>query len=279
MNFYRYTIGCYHGSKKGMGNITDQDLLFQYNIMSPETMLRIARLSLFARIMEKAPAILTRLVMDLSEIAVGWPRQVGDDLRWLCGSAIFNSEAARPFKEWGEYVATRGKYFRGQVKKYAKLRYANTYCPLLPDAFVPLSTLCCSVEGCPFTAGTKQQLAVHMFKIHNMKSVWKIYVGDLFVCPICLKYFHTRERVLNHVRYRSEVCRHNLVLRDVKWTEQQVMDFDTCDSVGHKEAQATGKRRHRVEAPVVQLEGPLQPILLLGNASSHHSLGVGHRHC
>ena len=37
-------------------------------------------------------------------------------------------------------------------------------------------------------------------------------------------------------------------------------------------------RRHLVEAPVVQLVGPLQPILLLGNDSSHHPLGLGHRH-
>ena len=176
-------------------------------------------------------------------------------------------------------VANSGKYFRGQVKKYAKLRYSNTYCPIASDVYLPPVTVHCTVEGCSYTAGSRQRMAVHMFKVHNIKSVWKLYVGDLLFCPICLKYFHTRERVLNHIRYRSEVCRHNLVLRDVQWTEQQVLEFDICDSVGHKEAQATGKRRHRVEAPVVQLAGPLQPILLLGDASSHHQLGVGHRHC
>ena len=120
-------------------------------------------------------------------------------------------------------------------------------------------------------------MALHKFKVHKVKSIWKNYLGDLLFCPICLKFFHTRERVLNHIRYRSEVCRHNLVLRDIKWIEQQILEFDSSDELAHKEAQATGKRRHHAGDPVLQLAGPLQPILLIGKASAHHPLGVGHR--
>ena len=120
-------------------------------------------------------------------------------------------------------------------------------------------------------------MALQKFKVHNVKSVWKNYLGDLLFCPVCLKYFHSRESVLNHIRYRSEVCRHNLVMRDIQWTEQQIQDFDSSDVSAHKEAQATGKRRHHAGAPVLQLAGPLQPILLIGRQSVHRPLGAGHR--
>ena len=83
--------------------------------------------------------------------------------------------------------------------------------------------------------------------------------------------------MLNHVRYRSEVCRHNLVLRNKMWTDD-VAEMDSCETDAHKKAQASGKRRHQAEAPVFQLAGPLEPILLLQNESSHHPLGMGHRH-
>ena len=139
-------------------------------------------------------------------------------------------------------------------------------------------TFACCVEGCPFLASSKQQLAMHSFKVHKVKSVWGNYLGGFVFCPICPKLFHTRERVLSHTRYRSEICRHNLVMRDTKWTDEEDAEMDLNEADCHKKSQATGKRRHHTEAPVLQLVGPLQPILLLGSESSHHFLGLGHRY-
>ena len=62
------------------------------------------------------------------------------------------------------------------------------------------------------------------------------------------------------------------------WTDAEVAEMDLNEADCHKKSQATGKRKHYAEAPVVQLVGPLQPILLLGSESSHYSLGLGHRH-
>ena len=87
MKLYRLTIGMYHGNKKGIENINDEDILYQYNITNPSTMIRVARLSLWSRILCKAPKIVIDLCMDLASIQVGWPKAVQDDLRWLSGSA------------------------------------------------------------------------------------------------------------------------------------------------------------------------------------------------
>ena len=60
------------------------------------------------------------------------------------------------------------------------------------------------------------------------------------------------------------------------WSQEEIDAMDLNDSAAHADAQKSGKRRHAAELAVVQLAGPLQPILLLGPASNHHPLGVGH---
>ena len=62
------------------------------------------------------------------------------------------------------------------------------------------------------------------------------------------------------------------------WTDAEITEMDLNEAECHTKSQATGKRWRHVVAPAVQLVGPLQPILLLGKESSHHSLGLGHRH-
>ena len=176
-------------------------------------MIRIARLSLWSRILCKTPEVVKSLCFDMAKVNVGWPSAVYGDLKWASGATFFQAAVGRSFEDWAAYIGNNSKYFRGQIKKFSKLRYANIP-PVGPGSRCSSeqsATFSCSQIGCPFKTATKQQLAVHMFKIHKIKSMWKNYLGDYIHCPICLKLFHTRQRVLNHVRYRSEVCRHNLV--------------------------------------------------------------------
>ena len=79
----------------------------------------------------------------------------------------------------------------------------------------------------------------------------------------------------------EQIRRHNLVLcfKNKMFTDEEIAAMDMMDAECHKRAQASGKRRHHAEAQVVQLVGPLEPILLLGGESTHHALGRGHRHC
>ena len=256
--------------------VSDQDILYENDIMCPDTILRVARLCLLSRLNEKAPMVLMSMILDLAVCNVGWPKQVTEDLKWLCSSSVYSAASSRSFSEWAEYTKGNGKYFRGQVKKYAKLRYADTYCSKSFTITPGVNSQACTIDGCRFVCDSRQKMGLHVFKVHGIKSVWKQYVGNLLFCPICLKYFHTRERVLNHVRYRSEICRHNMVLRDLKWSVSEIDAMDADDLSSHVEAQKSGKRRHAVESQVVQLEGPLEPILLIGKGSSHHPLGIGH---
>ena len=68
-----------------------------------------------------------------------------------------------------------------------------------------------------------------------------------------------------------------MVLRDLKLDISEINAMDADDLSSHVEAQRSGKRRHAVELQVIQLQGPLEPILLIGKGSGHHPLGIGHK--
>ena len=175
MKLYRYTIGMYHGNKIGNVSSTDKDLLYQHCTTSPESMIRVARLFLWFRIMRKVPEIMTTLCFDMAKANIGWPVAVHGDLRWLSGSGKFAGAVGRSFEDWGRYMRDNSKCFRGQVEKFSKLRFADTYCPPMgpSSSHEQPATFACGHEGCPFLASSKQQLAIHSFKVHEVRSIWK----------------------------------------------------------------------------------------------------------
>ena len=58
---------------------------------------------------------------------------------------------------------------------------------------------------CSCTFPTAQQLAVHAFRLHQVRAEESYYVQSE-VCPGCLRTFHTTFRVLQHLRYRGSLC-------------------------------------------------------------------------
>ena len=134
-------------------------------------------------------------------------------------------------------------------------------------------------EMCGNAFRTKQALAVHRFKTHGSKSIERQYLPGT-QCPICLVEFWTRERVINHVRYRSKVCRENLLVRLPELSQQQADHLDEFEQETFRKMQACGNRRHKAIEPCIQASGPLLLIVLdPDRVSAHHPLGKGHSRC
>ena len=87
-----------------------------------------------------------------------------------------------------------------------------------------------------------------------------------------------RERVVNHIRYRSKVCRNHHFLNPPPYTIEQANDFDNAVAEANRDLHHKGSRRHKAVLPRVKLQGPLVQIttLSLGTLSTHHPLGRGH---
>ena len=98
-------------------------------------------------------------------------------------------------------------------------------------------------------------------------------------CPVCMLYFHNRVRLLNHLKYRSSVCRLNLTLAGPLITVDAARTLDVACRELRRELYAMGLRAHAARAPVFRLPGPLPPAVVFDDLSSrHHVLGIGRRH-
>ena len=133
----------------------------------------------------------------------------------------------------------------------------------------------CSECGACFN--TLQKLSLHLFKKHGIRNLWRRYVHEHTHCPVCLRSFWIRERLINHIRYRSVVCKHNVIFRGFRCTEDEACEVDESVKLEHVQLQKAGKRRHATCEPAIRLSGPLAPVLLPDNIkpSEHHALGHG----
>ena len=120
-----------------------------------------------------------------------------------------------------------------------------------------------------------QQLALHKLRAHKQKDPIRLCV-PVTLCLVCSREFHTRERMFNHVKYKSSVCRNNLLIRGPLISEEKADSLDQAVST-NVQLQCSGHRRHHVLEPSCRLQGPLHRVLLVGESlSDHHPLGRGH---
>ena len=114
-----------------------------------------------------------------------------------------------------------------------------------------------------------------MFKKHGLKSVERCYVQTTY-CPVCMIEFKNRERVLNHIRYRSEVCRENLLMGPPCITHEQADVLDLAEKDMIKSYLNKGHSRSYAEKSCVQMYGPFSDIVIDPDMESkHHPLGKG----
>ena len=162
------------------------------------------------------------------------------------------------------------------MRKYCKSPFANMVeqwasSPALKAFAAPIECSHCGV-----LCKSYQAYAVHLPRKHNVKSKFRMYVmGN--TCKVCLVNFHTRERCLNHVRYRSKVCKHNYLLRGPVLDEAEASLLDAADYAENRILYAKGLRRHQALCPSMRAFGPLLP-LLNERPSKHHPLGFGHNY-
>ncbi len=117
---------------------------------------------------------------------------------------------------------------------------------------------------------------VRLFMDHATLS---IYLSVLSIVLFALCFFHNRVRLLNHLKYRSTVCRLNLMMSGPLISVEQADVLDEGCRDLRRRRYAAGLRAHSVCAePCFRLCGPL-PLPLIIDGSKHtnncHMLGFG----
>ncbi len=89
-------------------------------------------------------------------------------------------------------------------------------------------------------------------------------------------YFHNRTRILDHLKYRSRVCRLSLLMQGPLITKDEAQSLDGACREAKRKLYALGLRAHAASNPVFRLTGPIQhPPFFTGGYGNVHILGLG----
>ena len=145
-----------------------------------------------------------------------WACCVLKDLRWYAKFPGFSVASTATFSEWVDLVVNNYKACKKLIIKTTKSKWAtcaNEWAQRGLNKDMGKHFAC---DVCDIMLASKQQLCLHRFKKHGLKSIERKYLATTH-CPICLMEFHTRERVLNHVKFRSDICRELSLVRKRLW--------------------------------------------------------------
>ena len=159
-------------------------------------------------------------------------------------------------------------------------KFANFDVPVSVPSVAPPLFLNSHCLECGKTFSSYQRLALHRKKKHGIRDPVDCLVNSVH-CLVCMKFFHNRVRLLNHLKYRSSLCRLNLILAGPLITAEEAEVLDEGCRDMRKRMYALGLRAHTATEPAFRLCGPLPlPLVLSNNKHSNncHILGFGRNH-
>ena len=151
-------------------------------------------------------------------------------------------------QQWTTHLGHAPKSFLKSVKAFYKTPIANVNTQWVVNANLRTFSDPITCTICEHISFSLQAHSVHMFRVHDVKSCMRTYVVGTH-CLVCLRECHTRFLHLNHVRYRSSVCRPILLLRELTSTQDEANSLDGECKSSNRVLHASGKRRHHVETP------------------------------
>ena len=98
-------------------------------------------------------------------------------------------------------------------------------------------------------------------------------------CEICLVEFHTRARLLEHVKgrhNRPNICLLNYLDKEPVYTQEQVIEIDKALAETNRKLYAAAHRQHYAAVPCFSLQGPFLPVKYVVKHNKDHPLGVGY---
>ena len=259
MGMYRDALGEFHSPKHVNQLFSDDDIIYDNSLILPYTMIRLARLSLFCRVIKKQCTIVLDLIKHSPPSEGSWCFALVQDLQWLCMSEKFMCCGGFSVGQWIGFIGAN-PWASNAIKKHCASPWANVsgHIGKAPKDNSVECALSCTL--CLYKCDTQQQLSLHSFKSHGIKDPIRLYVRTN-VCPVCLKGFSTRERILEHVRRGRTPCKRQLLLMGPIMSEDQADELEHSLKVFYRDLHHKGKRRHVADAPWEHALGPPTPRL------------------
>jgi len=260
--------------------LSDEAVIRNYGLVTPMSMVRINRLLLFARLCHKSPPIVVSLLKSIIPHNFGWIKELRSDLFWL------HLSGKLPFDHHDLLAAMScagsSNMFANLVRSFGSSAAANVD---IPSNFPSLRSPISSPQRCPdcqVVFMSVQKLSVHRNRKHGFVDPINCHISGT-VCTVCMLDFHTRTRVLNHLKYRSQMCLSNILIQGPCMSMDAARTLDIEEREFKRELYAKGLRAHTALIPVCRMCGPIPAPDNFGSphfltTSKCHVLGFGRNH-
>ena len=231
IKLYKRLLGHQHAM-----HLSDEQVLVETGLPSPTELLRGCRLRYFGTLFNCQHASHWGLLVEDRQ----WIALLEDDFQWLWAQLKHNTTLPDPvshFAVWQGILIHHKGYWKKLIKKglthaclqrenhavavqlhqrVATLLHKHGWVSHLPNEDVPIHSpsaifgcMCCGTAH-----ATKAGESAHMFKRHGYRaSARSLFDGT--ACPHCLREYHTRAKVLAHLRH-AHTCRQSLIGRRIR---------------------------------------------------------------
>ena len=114
---------------------------------------------------------------------------------------------------------------------------------------------------CPKVYSVKRRLTGHISRAHPQPHISRSYADSCGTCRICLQNFHTRPRLIHHLRQSSKSCMHNYIVLYQPHSTDVRDSLDAQDRVNIQLLQKAGFSKLHACKPACRLPGPLRPLI------------------
>ena len=239
----------------------------EHHLAAPIHLARQLRLGLFRRVCERAPEDLLPLLVSGSKAKRSWFSAVVDDLRLFARHfqpmAHF-LEASVP--EIIAFVRAAPRNFSKNVANALKdvgFNHPSVWsCPAVDEI---LSAWSCG--DCDEVFLSARALSAHRFMKHGVKLTCRDKLTETH-CPVCLNEFHTRARLVVHVRRASPICCSVLEEHYSPEPPELVAQAEEVSRQQDREFRKMGRHRTWAEFPSFRREGRQGSVMGLNAVAS-----------
>ena len=234
-----------------------ESLLKVKGVIAPVVLLICLRVKLFVRTVIFASDFILTVLFEAQGGHRAWIDAVEHDLQFLVlHSQAFACMAGASVRAWVQRIRIEPRKVIQMLMNAVDEAHVN--CPSTWARSKRLREVGAvfRCELCDFSANSRQQVAVHAFKMHERQRVARTFI-DTTYCPVCLQLFHSREKVICHISEKSARCRTVLYHTFTPLPRPTVLELDAQDAAESRVLSKRGRRRHHSELVASRLQGPL----------------------
>ena len=274
--YRKATNNCFDVSNPTGDMFSDADIVNEYKLLAPSTILRNARIQLLFRMFIKNPRAVIDMFFMCCGFLKGWMEAIESDLRFL--NILIPGFYNGSIKVFGEYLFQLGnpelRTLARKVKRVFRTPFANILTDECRDV-LQVRTLNFPCLHCTEVKDTFQKLKVHMYSKHRIKDDLWLHFRETY-CTVCMLEFHKREKMYEHLKNGSPKCCLYYLNAGPCLSREEAQVIDENLKEHYRELYSKGLRRQYCEQLCYRICGPR--IYVPGDDSHHHPLGVGRQH-